>query len=430
MTDLETLETEIASRLHQRGAEAPAVDGWNGVQRHIHKRQQARRRRRAAGALVGLTALAGGILPLVGGGEPSRVTAGQPAGPLPRLVLDLPGYDVNRAFAFESEGLQEDPPGQLWKFSGRGLVYEGKILFVRLVPAGAPYGIGDQSPEAERFDVNGRPAFLIPYTSTVSGLGWNLDDGRMVHLVAVQLDRDQLLAAAHALDVGADGRLISDPAALPAGMTLSQEAVPAPPAPYAQSEQQYLGPSGQVDLHLQTGSPYRLLDLVLDRMASSEGAMDVSLGSAAGVLTRDMGGSGSLIWPVRPGVIAEIRATRLTVEEMIAAAKSLKQVDEPSWDELLAMAPEAPQTLSTPGAQSDALESLCRVRAEWLAATAAGDHRGQDQAVVELQSLRDAVAADGLGRDSDLLVVFDRLLRAVRSGDEAAVSATPGGGCP
>jgi len=200
----------------------------------------------------------------------------------------------------------------------------------------------------------------------------------------------------------------------------------------------YASPNRSVTLRLTGGGANRLDDLVLDRLASSGGWRPATVAGKPAVLSTydappDTGSvAKTLMWAHGDGVVAELTAQGLTEAELEAAAASIHEVDAPGWDALVAR--YGPRTVpsAAPGTGSDQLAevtvAICQLQARWLSAEAAGDHGAEAAAVEELGNVLDKGRATGLGADSDILVVAERLLDAMASRDLAAIRAIPEGG--
>ena len=142
----------------------------------------------------------------------------------------------------------------------------------------------------------------------------------------------------------------------------------------------------------------------------------------------------AVMWMVRPGVVAELVARGLSDEEIGVALASIEEVDEAEWEALVAKTNTAttnrPTDSGPPTAASEAesphttfLAELCKASSVWLHAIDAGDTGGRDSVAADLHSLRDKGKAAGLGQDSDIILIADRIVAAVDAGDVDGVRA-------
>jgi hypothetical protein len=135
---IDELERRLTDELHGIGRLAPDTDGWEGIHHGLDRRRRARARARVAGVAVVLVAVVAVLVPLSGRGDRRTQVASDPQR-FPRLVLDLPGYELAHADSSEDVASGQDV-GQLLVYGdgGPGLLGTGAVVFVRLVPAGAP----------------------------------------------------------------------------------------------------------------------------------------------------------------------------------------------------------------------------------------------------------------------------------------------------
>ncbi len=137
------------------------------------------------------------------------------------------------------------------------------------------------------------------------------------------------------------------------------------------------------------------------------------------------------MWMVRPGVVAELVARGLSDDEIGAALQSIEEVGGDEWDALVARTAAAnrPADSGPPAAATSEAESphtvflaeLCKASSVWLHAVEAGDAAGRDSVAADIHSVRDKGEAAGLGQDSDIVVIADRIVAAVDAGDADAV---------
>ncbi|MEA2844341.1 MAG: hypothetical protein QOJ69_2012, partial [Actinomycetota bacterium] len=273
MTDVDELERHLADQLHAIGGLAPDADGWDGIHHRLAARRRARTRLRVAGVAVVLVAMVAVLVPLSGRGDRPTHVASDPQG-FPRMILDLPGYDLVHADSSEDTGPQADT-GQLLVYgdAGPGLLGTGAVVFVRLVPAGAPYGIGqpadtDKSGSTTPVDIAGRPGRLLKYSPLATSLGWPRSDETLVHVIATGVADDALADMGRSIEAAlAQG--LAPPTDLGDGLVL-RRSDPVDTGPSSHGEATYTGPANRtVDLRLTSGGPARLDDLVVDRLASA-----------------------------------------------------------------------------------------------------------------------------------------------------------------
>ena len=447
MKGTEELEHQIAERFHGYGRLAPDSDGWEGIHDRIEHRGRARHRRRAAATCLVVAGMVGSLVVLTGddGARLSTTSPAAPDGPavslpadggLPRLVLDLPGFVLSHASSDEA-GLPFPDLGPLLVFGapGDGLLGLGPVLFARLVPAGASYGVGD-GPEVLEVDVAGRPGRIFSTGDVTVSLGWPRTDGSIVHVLGVGMSDDDVLASGQAIEYALAAGLPLSPT-MPGGIEL-RRSTPPDTSPSRHAEVDYQSGSRSVGLRLVSGGQYRLDDLVLDRLASSAGWRAATVAGTPAVLSTyppvgDRAGVVSLTWAVGDGVVAELTADGLSDAEIQAAAASIHQVDEVAWNEVRAAA-DALQAVSVPGqAEVDALHEsvtaeMCQARNGWLKARDAGDRAVEAASLANVADLREKGQAADLGDTGDILVVMERLLDAMAAGDDALVSSIPEGG--
>lgn len=420
------LERELSEGLHALAAHAPARPGWEGIQHRVARRRRARRLQRMVVAVALIGVCAGGLAAVATRDRGGHVAAGPPGEPL-RYVADAPGY---RAM-YASEASTVPPPGvageagTLHVLARPGAGFSGPLLFVRVVPAGAAYGIGDVSPAAETVDVNGQTGFLLPQSSIAIGLGWRRPDGSAVHLVSVRLSPPELLAAARALAVGAQA-LTWAPGSMPAGLELLRATKPGRSSTFS-AESDYAGAQGKgFVVRVKTGDEYIVDSFIADRAGAARALAQVDVGGVPAVLsTYDRGDRQSLIWAVRPGLMVEVDAVGLTDAEVVAVARSIRPASDDEWAVLLGRVSPGPSPASTANdrAIAEVGQARCEVRTEWLAANARGDRGTQDAAAGKLADLLAGQRAQGVEPNGDIFLVVDRLVQAMRKGDVAAVQA-------
>lgn len=434
---VDELEGQLADQLHGIGRLAPDADGWDGIHHRLAHRRQVRARLRVGGVAVVLVAMVAVLIPLAGRGDRPTQVASEPQA-FPRLVLDLPDYNLLRADSSEDVGPREDT-GQLLVYgdAGPGLLGAGEVVFVRLVPAGASYGIGETDSTVP-VDIAGRPGRLLDYSSLTTSLGWPRADGSIVHLVATNIPDDTLANMGRSVEAAlAEG--LAPPTELGDGLALRRVGSP-DTGGSSHGEVTYSGPESRtVDLRLTSGGPSNLDDLVLDRLASAgswrpltvEGRSAVAStyaeSPAVGEPTR------AVMWAVRPGVVAELVTFGLSDDEIDAALASIREISQAEWDGLVAKSapannepansglPPAPARTESPHTQF--IAELCKGTEVWQWAVTEGETASAESAAAGIRSLRDKGKNTGLGQDSDLIVIADRVVAAVDAGDVDGVTA-------
>ncbi len=292
------------------------------------------------------------------------------------------------------------------------------------------FGIGDLSPSAEAVDVRGHRAYLN-LTPFAGQLGWRLGDGTAVYLTSARVSGDELVEVGRAIDVAPDRTLVVPSGSLPVGLALERSTAPGEWDARLGAEVSYARPDARLALRLQTGGEWLLDNLVRDRLASAETARTVTVHGVRGVLSTYQGTNGghSVMWTVRPGVVAEVRADGISAEDALAAAQSVKEIDQAEWDSLVARFGQTPASPpesrgSGPDRHAEVGAILCDLRATWLA-----EPTRRAGALTGVRQLRATAVAERLDRDSDILVVLDDMIGAMTDGDEQAVRSIPGGGC-
>jgi hypothetical protein len=437
------LERELNARLRQRSTEAPVGDGWEAIHRRIDARRRARQRRRLAGCgVAAIVALVASVALLGDSDREARVAtrppdsaAGEPE--LPRLVLDLPGWEVDRASTEDTDaGPRVAPP--LWLFTEPGRGFDGKVVYVTIADPTVPYGLGDENPAATRVDIRGSTGYLNvtpPWVGEVGQIGWRTADGTSVYLTSTRLSEEELVAIARLVDVAADRTLMVPDGPLPAGLAFERGTAPGEwdGRVRAQISHRRRG-GGAAELRLQTGGEWLFDEVVRDRLVSASASRSATVQGAPGVVTtyQGPGQHHSVLWMVRPGVVAELRADDVSADEAVAVAQSVKEVEEQVWRDLVARfstEPPVPNGIPSPGRDrhEQVVSALCELRGAWLAGTS-GDV-GRADVEERVRELRTTAAAEDLGRNSDILVVLDDLVEAMHSGHAAAVRSIPAGGC-
>ncbi|HEX7276639.1 MAG TPA: hypothetical protein VF244_04630 [Acidimicrobiales bacterium] len=442
---IDELERRISQRLHGHGRLAPDNDGWGAILDRIEQRGRARHRRRAAAAGLLVVGMVGSLVVLTGD-DATRVST-TPAGPastadpaadaassagLPRLVLDLPGFEVDHASSTGATGPWPDlGPLLVYGLPDGGLIGRGPVLFVRLVPAGMPYGLGE-GPAVEPVDVAGRPGRLLPSGSPTASLAWPREDGSIVHLLTVGLG-GALVAQGEEIErtlatVGAPAE------SLGSGLVLLRE-TPADPSAAAQAEVTYRSdPPMSLTLRLTSGGAYRLDDLLFDRLISAFAGRSTSVDGRPAVVITDqrsmgVGGPGrTLVWSPQPGVVAELVGVGVTEDELEAAAASIHEVDAEAWADLEERSGDAPFSSVPDGSEAEVMAATCGLRGRWLEAAADGNAAAGAAALTDLEALFEKSRSAGLGASGDTLEVILRLADAMVAGDVATVRSIPEGG--
>ncbi len=449
MNGIDGLERQIAERLHGHSRMAPDNDGWEAILDRIEHRGRARHRRRAATTGLVAAGMVGALVVVLPGDDATRVST-TPAGPtatspsatdgvavgagLPRLVLDVAGFELTRA-ANTDDGSPYPDLGPLLVYGapGDGILGPGPVLFVRVVPAGASYGIGD-GPDVREVDIGGRPGRIFSISAGLS-LGWSREDGSLVHLLAIGLAEDDVVVAGQTL---AEALGHEPPTTLPGGFEL-RRSTPADLSPSSQAEVDYRFEGGSASLRLLSGGTYRLDDLLVDRLVSSVDWRSTTVDGRPAVLSTYQGSTGvggpgrTVMWALTDGVVAELTAHGLTETELEAAAATIHPVDEGEWQSLLARSDALQPALTPDQLRVEAVHGvvsgeICQARDRWLQARAAGDIRGATAAMADLGLVLEKGEVGGLGETGDILVVAQRLLDAMAAGDDAVVSSIPEGG--
>ena len=107
--ETDELEQHLSDQLHGIGGLAPDADGWEGIHHRLDRRRRARTRARVGGVAFVLMAVVAVLIPLAGRGDRRTQVASDPQG-FPRLILDLPGYDLVHADSSE-DTRDETTPG-------------------------------------------------------------------------------------------------------------------------------------------------------------------------------------------------------------------------------------------------------------------------------------------------------------------------------
>jgi hypothetical protein len=444
MNGTDELERRIRERLHGHSRLAPDGDGWEGILDRIEQRGRARHRRRAAATGLAVVGMVGSLAVLAGdddasvsttpAGPNARAAAVAPDGRLPRLVFQVPGFDLVGAFSSAPTGPETDiGPLLVYGSPGDGLLGPGPVVFARLVPAGAAYGIGE-GPAVTVVEVGRRRAHLIGTGGAARSLGWAREDGSIVHLVAMGVGDADLLAMGQTVEEALAGAQ-DPPAVLPGDIQLRRTSRP-DPSSGAEAEVVYGSEGRSADLRLTAGGAYRLDSLVLDRLASSADWRPSTVGGRPAVLSTyaqlgEGGPSRTLMWAVRDGVVAELRSEGLSEAELEAAAATIHEVDEAEWGAMVARfddPPGGPDQAPTDDALGTVTTEMCQARNWWLRAHEVGDGAGERAARAQLGAVLEKGRAEGLGDTGDVLLVMEGLLDAMAGGDEATVSSTPAGG--
>ena len=433
---MNVLEERLTAHLHDRAGRAPiASGGWAGIRGRIEIRHRRRQRARVAATALCLVAVVGGLTMVrEGSGGTAGVATGPitPDGPLPRLVLDLPGWTL--AYAAEALSGQELAPAHasiehtVLAEPGKG--YDGRVVFVTTVAPGENYGVGDRSPTAVAVEVGGQPAWLQSSTTLAKSLGWYLPDGRAVHLVGLRVTDEELLALGRDLRVGPDGTFTWASGSPPGGLTV-EGAGTIPSGMRPTSDVRYEIGNTRASLRLQGGGQPVLLDLVADRAASASELRSYPVDGQAGVLARYEGQPRwALVWEVRPGVVAEVVLSDPPAGmDVGTVVEAIREVDESMWQDVLDEGAPRERPVSSSLVEegqrtTEIARSMCRVRTRWLG----GDVAARALAVEELRNLRRHGLEVGLDRNTDLVAVMDRLLAAMAAGDSAKVRTIPEGG--
>lgn len=428
MNGIDSVEHDLIAHLRSQGDRAPDREGWNGVLDRVQQRERRRRHRRTTTTALALVAVFGAMLSLANrsGLDGRAVETGPVAGAeaqLPRFLLDVAGYQLDSASQLDAPAdpapeTRRSGPLRLSVLTEPGRGYDGRVLFVTVAAPGSHYGVGDRSSEARAVPVAGHDAWLQQYsTLPVWSLGWYTPEEAAVHLVGLRLSEDALVAAGGDLRVMDDGA-VSWASGGPSGL-VEQRTVDLPLDARSTAEVRYVGDDGQLTLRIQDGGQPVLDDLVRDRAVASAEIRQVEVGGVPAVLARyEAGSRSSLMWEIRPGVVAELVARGAVHDDIAEVAGSVTEVGQADWQAVLA--PFAPPA-NDPAAVADITVKVCQVRAQWLEAD------GPDRAASTrtFASLRPYALSRGVDERSDILADIDRLTTAMVAGDEATVRATP-----
>ena len=418
----------------------PTPTGWDGIHHRLEARRRVRARARVAGVAVALVAMVAVLIPLAGGGDRPTQVASDPQA-FPRLVLDLPGYELVHADSSEDVAPREDT-GQLLVYgdAGPGLLGTGAVVSVRLVPAGAPYGIGENDSNV-RVDIGGREGRLLDYGSLTTSLGWPRADGTLVHIVAAGVADDPLVNMARSIEAAmTEGR--GPLTALGDGLTLRRTGS-LDTGPSNHGEVAYTGPENRtVDLRLTSGGPTSLDDLVV-RPAGVGRLLDPAhrrrpAGGGEHLHGRSRGGAadpgGDVGGPSRrrgraghPGPVRRRDRNGAGLDQGDRRGRvggTGRQVQGCQRADIrlgFAPTPRLPRQTSRPTPCS--IAEMCKASYAWLHAVEVGDAGGRVTMTADLHSLRDKGEAAGLGNDSDIILIADRIVAAADAGDADAVRA-------
>lgn len=483
MNDLHELEQDLSSTLHHYADSAPEGDGWRPIHDRIARRHRTRQIKRGVGTVAVMAVLIAGIASLVDPRVDVEGTGTVPAAPpaaspavepqlptLPRLAPDVTGFEIAYAADFdpataETGGPPGRPPATDWLPDDLRMTsllepakgYEGRAMLVTVAGAQIPYGIGEDGsdPTASSVDIAGLTGYLTAYTSLpATSLGWRLADGRTVHLIGLRLSDDELVAAARAIQVAADSTVAWVAGSMPANLELRRTTVVAREAALT-SEVLLKGDRRSLNLRLESGGDAALDYLVRDRAASSAYISSVTVSGGTGVFSvyerdqtnpgvqdpRDVAGTATLVWQVRPGVVAELVADGAVGDpaqastDLIAAAESLREMSDAEWSGWVARNANDPSATEVVGAHAgepdyvevDLVASMCAAQVEWLAAQVNGDADQRSRVLAKMRQIFDQAAADDIGRNGDALVQLKRVVDAAEAGDVESVRSIPEG---
>lgn len=451
------VEDRLRQQLQRQADQVVVLDGWEGIQRRIERRGRGRQVRRTALTVVMVSLLCAGAVAVAGRAGQNRVVTNPatppPPAPLPRLVLGLDGLELRSATDFDpsvkAKGkasavvelppmkpvepgvkaadptvVPKAPPGdvQLSLLTTAGGRLDGPLLFVRTVanapqpprpnPAGTSVAIGDQT------------AVLQQLNNASRSLSWQAASGPSVHLTSMVLNAEELVAAGRALVVDAHGGITWTGGAPPAGLVLQRTSTVSYDSPRPEAEVDYTWQGDRMTLRLQAGDVGVLDDLVADRVAGSGAVEQIPVGGATAAWINTDGGGVSVIWPVRPGVVAELVAEGSARQKAAAALQSVRELSADEWNALVKRAAAtAKGTAKAIDPAAGRREELCRMRAKWLGSGQAKDPAGQATVTDMVKALVEKATAAGWGKDGDIGALAQRLLDAMARGDTAAVAA-------
>ena len=367
-----TVEDRLAGALRDRAATTVvSPDGWE----RIEERVAGRRRRRIALGWVAAPALVAAVVGVllavgaVGGGGPEpSVTAG-PAGPAYFTLQDLDGRFVLRSA--EVRGPVGSVPGAVLRAYGRraadGLAVDATIVVVTMPAEG---DAAMQFP-GEPVSVGGRQV-TVRSSENSTTVTWREADDRFVNVEGQRVAREDVLSVVGAVDVGADGARATK---LPVGFDeLYAGGLRDGPENLAEraTRQVWLNPEADGDGAIPgvALAVYEGSGLSLDAIAwTRPGARRSQVAGQPALFDPRVG---ELTWMPRPGVLLTLAADgmwaafgsavsvdaegssaaattpppppgfppRFSEGELLELADRVEEVDEATWDRLVAGLPK------------------------------------------------------------------------------------------
>lgn len=282
--------TETLERLAAR-ATTP-TDGLSRVERRLRTRRNRRRATLGAAAAVSVLGLTAAFVNLAEDADTGNATVASngehstaapcsdtPTPPtaekagVPRLSLSVPGLSLTSADIGRTEFTDvqmAEPLGYTHFQAFRSAVNEwsSPSVYVYTVPAGASFGIGEESPEdvTTIVAINGNTGYLV-VDGAHRSLGWRLPDGTAAYVFAPDLAGEELLAIGRsmALRPGERGWEVGD---LPDGLIPVLDEENTRRSSIENHSLTFEGDAGVVELHSYTASQidmeHRIADYSVD----------------------------------------------------------------------------------------------------------------------------------------------------------------------
>jgi len=282
--------TETLERLAAR-ATTP-TDGLSRVERRLRTRRNRRRTTLGVAAAVSALGVSVAFLNIgeqsdsrnatvasTGEDSPAAPATDAPAPPddekagLPRLSLSVPGLSLTRAEISRTEftaAQMVTPRGftHFQSFRPAPNDWSSPSVYVYTVPAGASFGIGEESPEdvTTIVAINGNTGYLV-VDGAHRSLGWRLPDGTAAYVFAPDLAGEELLAIGRsmALRPGERGWEVGD---LPDGLIPVLDEENTRRSSIENHSLTFEGDAGVVELHSYTASQidmeHRIADYSVD----------------------------------------------------------------------------------------------------------------------------------------------------------------------
>lgn len=434
---MKTVEESVREQLRRQAEHVVVGDGWSAIHHRIERRCRRRRARRAVVTVATVSILCAGAVTLAGKeGQGRQVTnPAAPASALPRLVLGLPGLEFESAFSHDLafvEPLVKQATNRLYVVTEPGRGFEGRVLFVSTMGKGGP---GSRPiPIGEPVVIGDRPATLEGLGGGLStwALIWQAESGSWVRLTSVRMTAEELVAAAEGMVVDHDGGMWWREGSPPPGLAVLRAATPAS-TPQPSAAVAYAWHGGHLTLRLQKGWMEVVDEMTSDRLGGARDLRQVTVGDERAAWIETAEGGVSVIWPVRPGIAAELVAGGVAREQIEAALASIHEIPESRWDALLKLSQvkvEAKAEEVNADLTAGLAAEFCRLRSTWLGATATGDIDARAKLAATGVALFDKASAAGSVEGSDQLQAARTLVRAMQIGDREVVLSSRPGGCP